>query len=87
VQKIDIIPTCFYEGKQAMKQLKTVIFDVVGTIATTDRNDHRIACNRAFIDADLNWRWDEYLYGIWLTITDLKDRIQHFSADFKSDFL
>jgi len=69
-----------------MKQLKTVIFDVDGTLAETERDGHRIAFNRAFIDAGLNWLWDEDLYGKLLAVTGGKERIRYFLNDFHSDF-
>lgn len=69
-----------------MKQLKTVIFDVDGTLAETERDGHRIAFNRAFIDADLDWVWDEDLYGKLLAVTGGKERIRYFLNDFHLDF-
>ena len=67
-------------------QLKAVIFDVDGTLAETERNGHRIAFNRAFLDAGLDWNWDEALYGKLLAVTDGKERIRYFLTDFNSDF-
>lgn len=69
-----------------MKQLKTVIFDVDGTLAETERDGHRIAFNRAFIDAGLDWVWNEDLYGKLLAVTGGKERIRYFLSDFNSDF-
>tara|TARA_R110002049_G_scaffold233571_1_gene406896 strand:- start:36 stop:851 length:816 start_codon:yes stop_codon:yes gene_type:complete len=86
VQKFDIIPAYFYAVKLAMKQLKTVIFDVDGTLAETERDGHRIAFNRAFIDAGLDWVWNENLYGKLLAVTGGKERIQYYLNDFHSDF-
>lgn len=65
-----------------MKQLKAVIFDVDGTLAETERNGHRIAFNRAFADAGLDWHWDEQLYGKLLAITGGKERIQYYLENF-----
>tara|TARA_R110001606_G_scaffold399222_1_gene582339 strand:+ start:77634 stop:78449 length:816 start_codon:yes stop_codon:yes gene_type:complete len=87
VQKFDIILAYFYIGKRAMKQLKTVIFDVDGTLAETERDGHRIAFNRAFIDAGLDWQWNEDLYGKLLAVTGGKERIRYFLNDFHSDFM
>ena len=70
-----------------MKRLKTVIFDVDGTLAETERDGHRIAFNRAFIDADLNWHWDEDLYGELLAVAGGKERLRYFLNDFHSDFI
>jgi HAD superfamily hydrolase (TIGR01509 family) len=86
VQKFDIIPANFYMEKLAMKQLKTVIFDVDGTLAETERDGHRIAFNRAFIDAGLDWVWNEDLYGKLLAVTGGKERIRYFLNDFHLGF-
>lgn len=69
-----------------MKQLKMVIFDVDGTLAETERDGHRLAFNRAFNDANLNWLWDEDLYEKLLVISGGKERIRYFLNDFHSDF-
>jgi len=65
-----------------MKHLKAVIFDVDGTLAETERHGHRIAFNRAFAEAGLDWHWDEQLYGQLLTITGGKERIQYYLENF-----
>jgi len=67
-------------------QLKAVIFDVDGTLAETERDGHRIAFNRAFLEAGLDWNWDEALYGKLLAVTGGKERIRYFLTDFYSDF-
>ncbi len=69
-----------------MRQLKTVIFDVDGTLAETERNGHRIAFNRAFIDAGFDWLWNEDLYGKLLAVTGGKERIRYFLNDFHTHF-
>ncbi len=61
-----------------MTQLKALIFDVDGTLAETERDGHRIAFNRAFAEADLNWYWSENLYGELLEISGGKERIRHY---------
>lgn len=86
MQKFDIIRADFYVGELAMKQLKMVIFDVDGTLAETERDGHRIAFNRAFIDAGLDWVWNEDLYGELLAVTGGKERIRYFLNNFNSDF-
>jgi HAD superfamily hydrolase (TIGR01509 family) len=58
--------------------LKALIFDVDGTLADTERQGHRVAFNRAFAEARLNWVWDEALYGELLTVTGGNERIRHF---------
>jgi len=69
-----------------MTQLKAVIFDVDGTVAETERDGHRVAFNHAFLDAGLDWNWDESLYGKLLAVTGGKERIRYFLSDFNSDF-
>ncbi|MFW5450197.1 MAG: HAD family hydrolase [Methylophagaceae bacterium] len=69
-----------------MKQLKAVIFDVDGTLAETERDGHRVAFNRAFSDAGLDWNWDEELYGELLAVTGGKERMRFFLSDFNTDF-
>lgn len=65
-----------------MNQLKAVIFDVDGTLAETERNGHRIAFNRAFAEASLDWYWDEQFYGKLLTVAGGKERIQYYLENF-----
>lgn len=61
-----------------MTELKALLFDVDGTLADTERDGHRVAFNRAFADAGLDWQWSELLYGELLSITGGKERIRHF---------
>ena len=68
-----------------MTQLKAVIFDVDGTLAETERDGHRIAFNKAFTDAKLDWHWDEALYGKLLAVTGGKERIRYFLSDFHNE--
>ena len=60
--------------------LHALIFDVDGTLADTERDGHRVAFNRAFADAGLDWDWDVDLYGDLLKVTGGKERIQHYAA-------
>lgn len=69
-----------------MKRLKTVIFDVDGTLAETERDGHRIAFNRAFLEAGLDWVWNEALYGKLLAVAGGKERIKYFLNNFHSSF-
>jgi HAD superfamily hydrolase (TIGR01509 family) len=62
--------------------LKALIFDVDGTLADTERYGHRVAFNRAFADAGLNWLWDEALYGELLSVAGGKERLQHFIREY-----
>jgi HAD superfamily hydrolase (TIGR01509 family) len=57
--------------------IKAVIFDVDGTLAETEEV-HRVAFNRAFVDAGLDWSWDQELYRRLLKVTGGKERIAHF---------
>ncbi|GBF78997.1 HAD family hydrolase [Aphanothece sacrum] len=61
-----------------MSPLKALIFDVDGTLAETERDGHRIAFNRAFLEAGLDWNWSENLYGKLLEIAGGKERIYHY---------
>jgi len=56
----------------------TIIFDVDGTLADTEREGHRIAFNQAFRDEGLAWHWSEDLYGALLSVTGGKERIRFF---------
>jgi HAD superfamily hydrolase (TIGR01509 family) len=62
--------------------LQALIFDVDGTLADTERQGHRVAFNRAFAEAGLNWVWDEVLYGDLLDITGGKERLRHFIENY-----
>jgi HAD superfamily hydrolase (TIGR01509 family) len=58
--------------------LRALIFDVDGTLADTERDGHRVAFNRAFADAGLDWHWDVARYGELLRVTGGRERILHF---------
>ena len=58
--------------------LKALIFDVDGTLADTERDGHRVAFNRAFAEAGLDWHWSESLYGELLRIGGGKERLRYF---------
>ena len=60
--------------------LNAIIFDVDGTLADTERDGHRPAFNAAFAEADLDWQWDEALYGKLLAVTGGKERIKHYAT-------
>src|SRR6185503_14744459 len=59
--------------------LRALIFDVDGTLADTERDGHRVAFNRAFADAGLDWEWDVDLYGDLLKVTGGKERMTHYA--------
>ena len=65
--------------------MSALIFDVDGTLAETERYGHRVAFNRAFADAGLNWYWSESLYGKLLSISGGKERLHHFLTHYVSD--
>ena len=69
-----------------MAELKALIFDVDGTLADTERDGHRVAFNRAFEDAGLDWDWSVALYGELLAVTGGKERIRHFIDRERPDF-
>ena len=58
--------------------LKALIFDVDGTLADTERDGHRVAFNRAFADAGLDWHWDVPRYGELLRVAGGRERILHY---------
>jgi HAD superfamily hydrolase (TIGR01509 family) len=58
--------------------LRALIFDVDGTLADTERDGHRVAFNRAFADAGLDWHWDLRRYGELLRVAGGRERIAHF---------
>lgn len=69
-----------------MAELHALIFDVDGTLADTERDGHRIAFNRAFSEAGLDWDWSVDLYGKLLSVTGGKERILHYLDHFNHAF-
>lgn len=69
-----------------MSQMQAMIFDVDGTLADTERDGHRVAFNRAFADAGLDWDWTAALYGELLAVTGGKERIRYFLDRFYPQF-
>lgn len=61
-----------------MSNLKALLFDVDGTLADTERDGHRLAFNRAFAEAGLDWTWSETLYGRLLEISGGRERMAHY---------
>jgi HAD superfamily hydrolase (TIGR01509 family) len=66
--------------------LKALLFDVDGTLADTERDGHRLAFNRAFAAAGLDWCWDVALYGELLAITGGKERMRHYIERYHPDW-
>ena len=69
-----------------MSKLQALIFDVDGTMADTERDGHRVAFNRAFADASLDWNWSIERYGELLSVTGGKERIQQYLTTDHSEF-
>jgi beta-phosphoglucomutase-like phosphatase (HAD superfamily) len=63
-----------------------LVFDVDGTLADTERDGHRVAFNRAFREAGLDWDWSVELYGRLLSVTGGKERIRHYLDNFNAAF-
>lgn len=69
-----------------MAELEALLFDVDGTLADTERQGHRVAFNAAFVEAGLDWHWDEALYGQLLRVTGGKERIDYYLKKFNREF-
>ncbi len=70
-----------------MTLLRALIFDVDGTLADTERDGHRIAFNRAFAQAGLDWDWSVALYKDLLEVTGGKERIQFYCDRYQPAFI
>lgn len=70
-----------------MHELKALLFDVDGTLADTERDGHRVAFNRAFADAGLDWEWSAELYGELLAVTGGKERMRYYLDNFNTDYV
>jgi len=69
-----------------MSKLEALIFDVDGTLSDTERDGHRVAFNRAFADALLDWEWDVELYGDLLSVTGGKERLTYYLERYRPHF-
>jgi HAD superfamily hydrolase (TIGR01509 family) len=70
-----------------MPTLQALIFDVDGTLADTERDGHRVAFNRAFQQAGLDWDWSVELYGELLAVTGGKERMALYLEKYNTDFV
>ncbi len=70
-----------------MTELQALIFDVDGTLADTERDGHRVAFNRAFREAGLDWDWTIDLYGKLLKVTGGKERMLHYLEHYNPGFV
>lgn len=66
--------------------LEALIFDVDGTLADTEQHGHRVAFNRAFAQAGLDWDWSVELYGKLLKVTGGKERIRRYLDEYLPEF-
>ncbi|WP_018878574.1 HAD family hydrolase [Thioalkalivibrio sp. ALE28] len=64
-----------------MAELQALIFDVDGTLADTERDGHRVAFNKAFAEAGLDWDWSVARYGELLRVTGGKERIRQYLSE------
>lgn len=64
----------------------TLIFDVDGTLANTERDGHRVAFNQAFAEAGLDWEWSVSLYGELLEVAGGKERINFYISKYQPEF-
>lgn len=67
-------------------KLEALLFDVDGTLADTERDGHRVAFNRAFAGAGLDWDWSVELYEKLLAVTGGKERIRYYLDEFNRGF-
>lgn len=76
-----------YYSFNSMTETFTLIFDVDGTIADTERDGHRVAFNQAFAEAGLDWEWSASFYGELLAIAGGKERINFYIDQYKPKFV
>jgi HAD superfamily hydrolase (TIGR01509 family) len=69
-----------------VNQLQAIIFDVDGTLAETERDGHRVAFNRAFAQAGLDWNWSVELYAELVEVAGGKERIFHYISTYLDHF-
>lgn len=59
-------------------KLKALIFDCDGVLAETERDGHRVAFNRTFVDKGYDVEWDVALYRELLKVGGGKERMKHY---------
>lgn len=57
--------------------LKSILWDVDGTLAETERDGHLKAFNQAFEALGTPWRWSEQHYGELLAVAGGRERLLH----------
>jgi HAD superfamily hydrolase (TIGR01509 family) len=57
--------------------IKSILWDVDGTLAETERDGHLKAFNQAFEALGLPWRWSELRYGELLAVAGGRERLLH----------
>src|SRR5258708_37455164 len=57
--------------------IKSILWDVDGTLAETERDGHLKAFNQAFEALGLPWRWSEPRYGELLAVAGGRERLLH----------
>lgn len=64
--------------------LKALIFDVDGTLSETEEA-HRVAFNRAFNEAEMDWYWSTADYARLLRTTGGKERMRQHRMDIRAE--
>jgi HAD superfamily hydrolase (TIGR01509 family) len=57
--------------------LRSILWDVDGTLAETERDGHLKAFNQAFETLSVPWRWSEQHYGELLAVAGGRERLLH----------
>lgn len=68
-------------------ELRGIFLDFDGTIAETERFGHRLAYNLAFAELELDWTWDEALYGDLLVVAGGKERLRYYIEHYRPELL
>ena len=58
--------------------MKAIIFDCDGVLADTERDGHRVAFNKAFVEKGFPIEWNVELYGELLEVSGGKERMIHY---------